>query len=204
MDKPKVRPRRGRPLSFDRRRALETALSLFQARGYEGTSVANLVAAMGITPPSLYAAFGSKEQLFREAISLYLAEEGAFAARALAEEETARGAIARMLHQAAEIYPARSTRSAGCLVSTSVLACAPENDAVARELAALRIASRTALQARLDRARDENELPADASTEGLAAFYAATIQGMSVQARDGADATALHRIADAALRAWPN
>jgi AcrR family transcriptional regulator len=99
--KPPRKPR-GRPLSFDRDAALEAAMHVFWERGYEAASVADLTAAMGITPPSLYTAFGDKEQLFLEAIERYALGYGSISARALREEPTARGAIERWLVEAAK------------------------------------------------------------------------------------------------------
>src|SRR4051794_32394754 len=84
---------RGRPLSFDREAALDKAMHVFWEKGYEAASIADLTAAMGITPPSLYTAFGDKEHLFLEAIEAYGRGPGAFGARALAEEPTARSAV---------------------------------------------------------------------------------------------------------------
>ena len=100
---PKTAPRpRGRPLSFDRDAALEQAMHVFWERGYEAASIADLTAAMGITPPSLYTAFGDKEKLFLEAIERYALGPGSAGPRALQEEPTARGAIERWLLEAAD------------------------------------------------------------------------------------------------------
>ncbi len=201
MDKEK--PRRGRPPSFDRAEAIRVARDLFWRHGYEGVSIAALVEAIGIAPPSLYAAFGNKEQLFREALANYIAEERDVLVKALEEESSGREAIKRVLYEAAERYPRRRGRPGGCFVATGALACAPESEAVERELVAVRNGTRRALQKRLDRAKSERELPAKIDPRALALFYASVIQGMSVQAHDGTDEAALKAIADAALRSWP-
>ena len=189
---------RGRPRAFDRDQALETALELFWRQGYEGTSVADLTAALGIKPPSLYAAFGSKEGLYREALERYLAGHGSFVRTALTSDLTAREAITRMLREACAVYAGR-----GCMVTSGALVCAPENAAISEQLALVRFRGRSAIVARLDRAVTEGDLPPDTDTAGLGAYYAAVIQGLSVQARDGTSPVDLQAIATLAMAAWP-
>ncbi|MDR3516543.1 MAG: TetR/AcrR family transcriptional regulator [Azospirillaceae bacterium] len=201
MDSEKRRPR-GRPRVFDRDKALETALTLFWRHGYEGTSIADLTAAMGVTPPSLYAAFGSKEQLYYQALDRYRASHGAFVAHALAEEATARGAIARVLREAVLVY-AEGPKPRGCMLATGALNCAPEHADVTADLAARRRAAIAAIAARLARAAAEGELPPTTDTAGLAAYYAAIVQGLSIQARDGVDRAILDTIVETALSVWP-
>lgn len=157
---------------------------------------------MGATPPSLYAVFGSKERLYREAMDLYGATYGGFPARARAEEPTARRAIERTLREAIDVYAA-GPQPRGCMLATGVVTCAPEHRGVARDLVRRRQAAVADLKARLDRAVAEGELEATADTAGLAAFYAAVVQGLSIQAHDGVSKKVLESIADAALRAWP-
>jgi AcrR family transcriptional regulator len=199
MKKTAPRPR-GRPRTLDREKALEAALKLFWRHGYEGTSIADLTAAMGATPPSLYAAFGSKEQLYRDAVELYAASYGGFPARALAEEPSAYRAMERILAEAIEVY---SAEARGCMLASGALTCAPEHQHVARELASLRLAAIAAIKARFDTAVAEGELDAGADTAALASFYAAVIQGLSIQARDGVKRAILQSMAAAALAAWP-
>src|SRR5438128_2813799 len=86
---------RGRPRSFDRETALEKAVMAFWEHGYEATSVSGLTHVMGIGAPSLYAAFGDKRALFEEVVTVYGERYGSFGDRALAEEPTARAAVAR-------------------------------------------------------------------------------------------------------------
>jgi len=192
----------GRPRAFDRDKALQIALELFWQRGYEGTSILDLTRAMGITAPSLYAAFGSKERLYMESAGLYLSEHGDFMVRALQEESTARKSIARMLLDAAASYT-NPKFPRGCLISNGVLQCAEENAAVAKQFTAFRKAARDAIKARLDKGVREGDLPKKSDTGALSTFYAAIIQGMSTQARDGASKQTLERIATMAMEAWP-
>lgn len=196
-----VRPR-GRPRGFDRDLALDRAVEAFWRRGYAGVSIADLTAAMGINSPSLYAAFGGKFQLFREAVERYAATVGAFALDALRDEDAARAAVARLLHGAADAYTARG-RPRGCLVVNGATNCPAEDEPVARYLAGRRAAMERAIRARLDRAAAEGELPREADPSALAAYFAAVLDGIAVKARDGAPRATLHAVADAAMAAWP-
>ncbi len=193
---------RGRPRLLDREQALETALQLFWRHGYEGTSIAELTAAMGVTPPSLYAAFGSKERLYREALDRYGASYGSFTERALAEEPTARRAVERMLREAAELYSA-GPQPRGCMLATGALTCAPEHTEVVADLTRRRRSAISSVKTRFDRAVAEGELAASTDTAALAAYYSAVVQGLAIQARDGVERPVLDSIAELALAAWP-
>jgi AcrR family transcriptional regulator len=196
------RPRLGRPLSFDRAAALAQALRLFWAQGYEGTSIADLTEVMGISPPSLYAAFGSKANLYREVLAVYQQGPGRFSAEALASESTTRAAIRRLLCEAAQVFAARRNPG-GCLVSNAVLGCAPEHRAVAHDVASLRTRGLRAIEERLKRALNEGELKSGANVTILARYIGAIVQGMSVQARDGASERELAGVAELAMVALP-
>jgi AcrR family transcriptional regulator len=187
---------------LDRQVGLEVAARLFRERGYEGASIADLTQAMGVTPPSLYAAFSSKEELFRQALDYYVAHESQRQFDALQADMPAFEALAFYLHDVAQRV-SDPGKPRGCIVSTGLLHHAPESECVARALAARREASIQALKARLERARREGELPGDSDADALARFYAAVAQGMSAQACDGADTQTLNRLADVALSAWP-
>ncbi|MEU7894332.1 TetR/AcrR family transcriptional regulator [Nonomuraea sp. NPDC049152] len=181
-----------RQRSFDRDEALESALREFWRHGYEATSVASLTQAMGIRPPSLYAAFGDKRRLFEEAVTRYQETHGAFTTRALAEAPTGREAIERVLLEAAEQYtdPAHPP---GCLIISAAVNCGPESAEVEEWLRGFRQAAKEALEARIG----GPDAPA------LAVFYASVIQGMSTQARDGATREELERVARLAMLAYP-
>lgn len=193
---------RGRPRVLEREAALEAALQLFWRHGYEGTSIAELTAAMGVTPPSLYAAFGSKERLYREALDRYEASYGSFTKRALAEEPTARKAVQRILQESVAIY-CSGAPPRGCMLATGVVTCASEHHEVAAELTRRRLSAIALIKARFDRAVGEGELAPATDTAALAAYYAAIIQGVSIQARDGVDRAVLDSIMRSALRCWP-
>jgi AcrR family transcriptional regulator len=187
---------------LDRTVALEVAARLFWEHGYEGTSIAELTQAMGVTPPSLYATFGSKEELYRQALDHNIERETKRRSEALQGEMTAYDAIAFYLHDVAQGVTDPS-KPRGCIVSNAVLQHSEESEAVAQAVAARREASIQAVKTRFDRAITEGELPNETDTDALARFYAAVVQGMSAQACDGACTATLERIVDIALSAWP-
>jgi len=200
----KVKPpkARGRPLSFDRDKALENAMHVFWERGYEAASISELTTAMGITPPSLYTAFGDKERLFLEAIERYAGGPGGGAPRALAEEPTARRAIERLLEEAAEELT-RPCHPAGCMVVMAATNCSVASAHVQAALAKRRAASEAGIRDRIEQGIREGELPADTDAAALANFYTTVFQGMSIQARDGATRASLIATTQSAMRAWP-
>lgn len=194
---------RGRPRSFDRDAALRAALALFIERGYAGASLSDLTAAMGISPPSLYAAFGSKEGLFREALHLYLEGRGRFVSKALERNLGAEEQVRMILRNAAAAFTPDGDDQPGCMVSAGMLTCSPEDLGVADHVKSLRTAPLEAMVRRMELARKQGELPASVHPRALARFYAAVVTGMAVQARDGASRRELMALADNAMRAWP-
>ena len=194
---------RGRPRGFDRDRALDLALNVFWRLGYEGASIADLTQALGIAPTSLYAAFGSKAELYQEALRRYASGEGAFSSALASGEGSARDAVASVLHECACRF-ANPAHPPGCMIATGVLACAEENGPMADHLAGLRRRAAAAFAARIEQGIAAGELAAGTDSQAVARFYGTVIQGMSVQATDGAGAAALHLIADMAMDAWPN
>jgi AcrR family transcriptional regulator len=195
-------PPRGRPRAFNRDAALDCAMRMFWTRGYQATSVADLAHAMGINPPSLYAAFGDKRRLFLAAVDRYQATQGCFIARALAEQPTARQAVQRLLEEAAEIYT-RPGQPPGCMVVSAATNCAADADDIAADLASRRDAGRRAVRDRLAQAVRQGELPAETEVEPLANHAIAVLHGLSVAARDGLKAPALRGIIRRAMAAWP-
>ncbi|WP_448956125.1 TetR/AcrR family transcriptional regulator [Labrys neptuniae] len=188
-----------RPREFDRDEALAKARDAFWDRGYEGTSMADLVAALGIASARIYAAFGSKEDLFRQAVALYQAREGGFVERALAEEPTALAAAARILREAIETYT-RPGKPWGCMVVTAATNCAAENEPIGAWLSERRRAQTEAIEQRLQRAVSEGELLADTDANALGDTFAAIMHGLSVQARDGVSRERLFKVARLAMQ----
>lgn len=193
---------KGRPRSFDRDQALRKALEVFWTRGYGPATVAELCAAMGINPPSLYAAFGNKDALFLEALRHY--EETYWAApwKDFDDEPDLRRGLERFLCEAASILSSRDV-PCGCLVVQNSGSVATESDEVRGALRSLRKASKASFLARFEHARAVGDLPPDADVEALAAAFAAVLQGLSAQARDGAPREELERIARVSLAMLP-
>jgi len=193
---------RGRPLSFDRDAALETAMHVFWERGYEAASISDLTSAMGITPPSLYTAFGDKEQLFLEAIERYALGYGSAGARALNEEPTARGAIERWLLEAANELT-QPCHPKGCMVVMAATNCSAAAERVQDALLLRRTEAIANVGRRIQGGIDGGELPPDTDPQDLANFYAIIYQGMSMQAKDGATHESLVATVRTAMRSWP-
>lgn len=200
---PITKPRRGgRPLSFDRAAALKKAMMLFWRHGFETTSVADLTAAMGISPPSLYAAFGDKKRLFLEAVDLYMGGGPDRAAAMIAGAPSARAAAEGLLRTAAEVLTGEDTPP-GCLVTSAAASASTAAADVQEALASIRRAVEAALRARIAVDIAAGVLPADADAATLAKLCLTLTQGMSTQARDGAGRDQLFAVVDLALAAWP-
>jgi AcrR family transcriptional regulator len=198
----KPSPTRGRPRSFDRDRALERAMLLFWRHGFAATSIADLTRAMGISAPSLYAAFGDKERLFLEAVERYRHVAGVATERILAAAPTARLAVERLLDSAARQLTCPD-HPRGCMMVTAAMNCSGACHHLQEALARQRTASTRLLQERIDRGIAAGELPPSTDAAALAAFYQTVLQGMTIQACDGADSESLRATAAAAMRAWP-
>jgi AcrR family transcriptional regulator len=186
---------RGRPRAFDRDVALAAAAHAFWEHGFEGTSIADLTEAMQITPQSLYAAFKSKADLYEETLQWYRSTFGGVRADALEHEPDVVACFARILFDTARHYSRGNDQPLGCMISSAVLNYAEENRPIADYLAKLRHTARSAFQRRLARAVTEGQLRADTDHALLARYLAAIIQGMSVQARDGANEAELAGLA---------
>jgi AcrR family transcriptional regulator len=199
LDGTPVKPR-GRPRSFDRDQALERAMEVFWKHGFEGASLHDLTDAMGINPPSLYAAFGDKEQLFLEAVERYQAKRGDECPYANAP--TARQAIEQLLAYTVREFTRRGNPP-GCLMVMAATTSTTSSARLQSALSERRAASRACLKARLDAGLAHGELPRATDTAALADFYHAIVAGMSLQARDGASRKRLAAIAKSAMHAWP-
>jgi AcrR family transcriptional regulator len=191
----------GRPRAFDAEKALDRALKVFWKKGYEGASLPDLTKAMGINRPSLYAAFGNKEELFRKAMDRYLEGPACHVNEALAEP-TARRVVERLLDGAiAMVTDPKNPR--GCFMVQGALACGDDADPLRREMTKRRAALETALRERFERAKSEKDLPVGADAAALARYVTIVTHGMAVQAAGGVGADQLRQAAEIALRAWP-
>lgn len=184
----------GRPRAFDAEAALDRALEVFWRQGYEGTSLSDLTAAMDINRPSLYAAFGNKEQLFRKVLDRYFASPGAFAAEAL-DAPTARDVVEHLVLGAVELTTGPHTPH-GCLSVNSVHACGPDSEPIRQEVIARRRAGEAALRRRFEQAAD---LPPDCDPGLLAQLVHTVTDGIAVQAASGHTRDQLRQVASLAL-----
>ena len=178
-------------------------MHVFWERGYEAASISDLTAAMGITPPSLYTAFGDKAQLFLEAIERYGKGPGGFYQRALDEAPTAREAIRRMLCEAASELT-QTCHPQGCMMVMAATNCSVAAEHIQAALVKRRALGSAIMQARIQRGIDAGELPPATDAAALAHYYVTVYQGMSMQAKDGATRESLEASVDFAMRAWPS
>ncbi|NNM76138.1 TetR/AcrR family transcriptional regulator [Sphingomonas sp. ID1715] len=193
---------RGRPREFCVDQALAAALRVFWSKGYEGASMADLTEAMGITKPSLYAAFGNKEQLFVKALDLYEREKLDYVGEALAEP-TARKVAEHLLRGALENQTSKSEPH-GCLGVISSVACGAEAESIRQFVLARGASARKALVERFEQAKAQGDLPAHVDVEGLTSYLYAVLQGMAVQAGAGASREDLDRLIATSMSMWPS
>lgn len=192
---------KGRPREFDVDEALAAALRVFWTKGYESTSLTDLTEAMGITRPSLYAAFGNKEALFRKALDLYEREKLAYVAEAL-KAPTSRQVVERLLRGALATQTS-DCEPKGCMRVMTSVSCGPEAASIRADLMARRQSSQRALCERLLKAKAEGDLPEGTDVDGLCAYLGAILGGMAVQAGSGAPKAQLEALVETALQMWP-
>jgi len=191
----------GRPRSFDRDEALSSALKVFWTKGYADASLADLTSAMGVNAPSLYAAFGSKENLFREAVRLYTDTEGVTLWASMDEAATAREAIEGLLLATAAVS-GQGDRPKGCLLALSGVNPDTLPETACSEVKRVRTDSMAAVRDRLRVGQAAGEIGSDADPAAIAAFYLTVQQGMTFRAREGATVEELTATARAAMLAW--
>jgi AcrR family transcriptional regulator len=197
-----MRPR-GRPRTFDRQQALERAVTVFLARGYDGATLEELLDAMGgIAPPSFYAAFGSKERLFREAVDYHCETTGSRGRAALGAPKV-RPAIEGLLRASIDVY-CDPSGPRGCLLVLGAMNCTKANRETHDHLRTLRLHAAALIEQRLARAATEGELAAGLDCAGIASFYATILHGLAIRARDGASRAVLLAAVDGAMAAWPS
>jgi AcrR family transcriptional regulator len=192
----------GRTRQFDADEALNRALDVFWARGYEGATLPELTRAMGINRPSLYAAFGNKEQLFRKALDRYQTGPMSFLTEAL-RKPTAR-AVAEAIFSGFIRMQRDRDQARGCLIVSGALASGQEVETVRRELAQLRQSIVMAFRERFERAVEDDDLPAGTDCATLARYTATVLNGLAVQAASGATERELRRVSALAMQAWPS
>jgi AcrR family transcriptional regulator len=202
MNKPEaIAAIRGRPREFCVDHALAEALRVFWEKGYEGASLTDLTEAMGITRPSLYAAFGNKESLFRKALDLYEREKMAYIAEALAKP-TAREVAETMLRGALANVTGEGPH--GCMRVIASVACGDESQSIRCEIMERTKAGKHSIVGRFERAKAEGDLPAHVDPEGLTRVLISYLQGISIQANMGEPREELEKLIDTALTLWPS
>lgn len=192
---------RGRPREFDPEAALGSALQIFWKHGYEGSSLAELTEAMGITKPSLYACFGNKEALFKKALDLYERDKLAYM-RAALEAPTSRGVAERLFKGSLDTF-CGAPDNQGCLGVISLVACTSEDSSIREHVIARRKSSEAALIARFEAARNEGDLPEGTDPAVLAQCLTTMLQGLAVKAQAGATRDELESVIKAFLAMWP-
>ncbi|WP_373276300.1 TetR/AcrR family transcriptional regulator [Sphingomonas agri] len=202
MNKPDSICVRGRPREFCVDAALARALEVFWSKGYDGASLNDLTDAMGINRPSMYAAFGNKEELFKKALDLYEREKMAYIGRAL-DQPTARLVAETMLRGAIDVA-CGGDQPHGCLRVINSVACSPEAGSIRHEIVERGKAGRASLAARFERAKAEGDIPDHVDPQGLTGVLVAMLQGISLQASQGAPREELERLADTSLSLWPS
>ena len=197
-----ARPTRGRPRSFDREKALALALDVFWQRGYEPASIVELCKAMGINPPSLYAAFGNKAELFLEAVDFYDRRYWNAARDAMRREPDVHRAVEHFFRDAAEILIS-PLAPCGCLVVLAAINVSPDSKDVYDAIQTMRRAGKDFFAERLRQGVEDRQLPNSTDIGSLAAALKAMLEGMSIQARDGVRKIELAGIAAHAARLVP-
>lgn len=192
---------RGRPREFDADQALDRATDVFWRQGYDGTSITDLTASMGINAPSLYAAFGNKRQIFDKVMDRYMQTRLVRRAQALSLDDPVEAS--RNYLQGVVLDATMPDHPKGCLMVGGALVCSDANRDVADQLAGLRMDVRKDLQQLFARAIEAGRLPADADPVSLGAYVTAVAQGLSVDASDGASRHSLMKIVEVALSALP-
>jgi len=193
---------RGRPRAFDREAALARATRLFWEKGYAATSIADLTEAMEIGAPSLYAAFGSKEALYVEALGHYRDTTEDFVWAGFFAADTARAAVAALLmDSAAALTGCLADMPTGCMVTLSAVG-SEGNAELGTLVRSARAVGFERLRDRLERGRDEGEIPGSVDLDALARFVQTLQNGMSILARDGVGRAELEGVAEVAMLGW--
>ncbi len=197
-----VKKSRGRPKLFDNDEALEKALDVFWKRGYEGASMAELTSTLGVNKPSLYAAFGNKEDLFKQALSKYVSGPAAFV-RMVMKEPTARKVAEKFLLNSAEFLTS-DLHPKGCMIVQGALSCGEGAQIIKEQLIQYRKHYEGLLTERFELAQQEGDLSQGLNAVDLAKYLATLHQGMSVQAVNGATQEELKSMVNIALLNWPS
>jgi len=193
---------KGRPRAFDKGQALDTALKLFWAHGYEGTSVSMLASAIGINVPSLYAAFGNKEALFMAAVDRYGELEGPRLYGEAFKKPTSYEMVKHILETEVELVTRPGTPD-GCLVMLGAIITSPESEPLQKYMSGLRLMAEGWMADRLRQYQEAGDLPADADPAALACYLMTMNSGLATQAKTGVKKDVLLKVVEAVLDGWP-
>ena len=193
--------KRGRPKCFNEQQALEKAMLLFWEHGYEATSMSDLTQALGLTAPSLYSSFGDKAGLFHKCIDYYLAHEACPIETIFAEAKTAKVAFELYLYDNVK-HLAQPNKPAGCMLVVATMNCSDNAQEVQQNILEKRLKTKQKLLQRLQQGVADGDLPTTAPIHEMTDFYATVVQGLTLQARDGATAGQLHKVVEHAIRVW--
>jgi AcrR family transcriptional regulator len=191
-----------RAREFDEAKVLDKALQVFWQQGYEGTSLNDLLDATGLTKSSLYATFGSKEDLFHRIVERYLSKHVEFRQACALAEPTPRRIVERLLYGMADLH-AGSRTPPGCLITGAALACSPATESIRLDLVRSRNEFGQILRERLEAVASAGPLPPGMTAADAARLVVLTIQGMAVEAKGGATRNELRRIVQTFLLSWP-
>lgn len=197
----KTTRKRGRPKCFNEQHALEKAMLLFWKYGYEGTSISNLTQALGITAPSLYSSFGDKAQLFQKCLDYYIEHEACSMPDIFAQADTPKVAIELLLRDNLNRL-IQAQKPTGCMLVVATMNCSEENKSIQDNLRLRRQDTQATLLAYLERAQQDMKLPKSLNVELITNFYATILQGMTIQARDGASFEQLNQVVEQAIQCW--
>jgi len=192
-------PPAGRPRTFDREEALKKAMLIFWEKGFEGTTMADLIAAIGMKAPSVYAAFGNKDALFREAVELYKGQVEQGPLKALSESTSILDALASSLNESVKMLSGPEASS--CLIMAGAINCAPEHQEHVQHLRNLRAGYKGALRKRFAQAIEDGQLLEGTDPDELAEFYFGFIHGLALRAKDGSTKKELQSSCKFALKA---
>nr|WP_277606409.1 TetR/AcrR family transcriptional regulator [Acinetobacter sp. NIPH 2699] len=196
-----LKKKRGRPKCFDEQQALEKAMLLFWEHGYEATSISDLTQALALTAPSLYSSFGDKSGLFYKCIDYYLAHEACPIEAIFLEAKSAKVAFELFLYDNVQRL-AQPNKPSGCMLVVATMNCSDNAQAIQHNILEKRLQTKQKMLQRLQQGLAEGDLLETAPLQEMADFYSTVLQGLTIQARDGATVAQLHKVVEHAMRAW--
>ena len=192
---------RGRPKCFDEQQALEKAMLLFWQNGYEATSISDLTQTLGITAPSLYSSFGGKAELFNQCLDYYLKNEACSMDQIFEQAQTTKIAIEIYLFENLKRL-IQINKPTGCMLVVSTMNCSDQNRDIQNELLKKRLNAKNKIYSRLLKGQQSGEIPENTDIQTMSDFYVTLLQGMTIQARDGATLEQLEQVVKMAMRTW--